>query len=49
MGDDALREALTSVGLGPGDTVLVHSSMSGMACDPQTFLDALRDVLGEEL
>lgn len=44
----AVRMALGDVGLEFGDTVLVHSALSGMTCDPEILLDALIDVLGEE-
>ena len=44
----AVRSALRDVGIGAGDTVLVHSALSGMACDPETLLDAFLDVLGDD-
>jgi len=43
-----VRSALRDVGLGPGDVVLVHSALSGMVCDPETLLDGLLDVLGDD-
>lgn len=45
---DDLREGLRDLGLTRGDTVLVHSGLSGMACRPETLLSVFRDVLGEE-
>lgn len=45
---DDLRTGLRDLGLGRGDTVLVHSAISGMACRPETLLVALRDVLGAD-
>lgn len=44
----AVRSTLSELGLEAGDTVLVHSALSGIACDPDDLLDALRDVLGDE-
>jgi len=44
----AVRTALEDLGLGSGDVVLVHSALGGMACDPETLLEATLDVLGED-
>jgi len=43
-----LRTGLESLGLDSGDVVLVHSALSGMACEPETLLDAFLDVLGDD-
>lgn len=48
MTDPALRDVFDEIGIGPGDTVLVHSALSGMSCDPETLLQTLRDVLGDD-
>ena len=45
---EQLRIGLRDLGLERGDTVLVHSGLSGMACRPETLLAALRDVLGTD-
>ncbi|WP_435320872.1 AAC(3) family N-acetyltransferase [Haloarchaeobius sp. TZWSO28] len=45
---NAVRTALGDVGIDSGDTVLVHSALSGMACEPATLLEALLDVLGSD-
>jgi len=44
----AVRDALAELGLGSGDVVLVHSALSGMACEPETLLEALLDVVGDD-
>ncbi len=45
-----LREGLATLGLCPGDTVLVHSSMKalGTALTPDQVIDCLQEAVGEE-
>ena len=45
-----MAEGLTALGIRPGDTVLVHSSMKalGITESPETFLRAFCDYLGED-
>lgn len=45
---EALCEALEDLGLESGDTVVAHSALSGLSCEPETLLDALLAVLGDE-
>ncbi len=43
-----LIEHLRALGIESGDLLLVHSALSGMACRPETLLDALLEVIGPE-
>lgn len=49
MADQSMiRSTLRDLGLAAGDTVVVHSALSGMSCSPETLLEALLAVLGED-
>ncbi|WP_114578717.1 AAC(3) family N-acetyltransferase [Saliphagus sp. LR7] len=43
-----IRSTLRDLGLASGDTVVVHSALRGMSCSPETLLEALLAVLGED-
>lgn len=47
---DKFKQDLLNLGVKPGDTVLVHSSMKalGTKCTPEEIIDGLLEVLGEE-
>jgi aminoglycoside 3-N-acetyltransferase len=43
-----LAPQFRDLGLESGDDILIHSSLSGMKCEPEDLLDAIMEIIGDD-